>query len=751
MSILLISFFSINVQADSLQELPLSEFYAGNSMLRLNGERAAMDLPITLSPLVKVTSATLNLQAISSIALIEHRSVLSIRFNNTTVGQIAFDPKKPALSANIDIPASLWRNEYNTLSFVASHHSTICQAVDAPELWSEINLDASSLSLKTTTNVKDLNLQQLSNYFHPGIGSQRAVKMFSFENDTHLSDIKRSVLSSIAQGLALREQYRGLKFDYQTLTQFDKESTLIDGNKIEHEDENYNTSSWYLGKTQSDDLHVIVGTRETLVNVVSTATINSIKGPFIKIEQTPEIKMGKEILVASHVRLIISGLTGKDLIEAAENLAYMDDELNPDNAINLITQPSLTRIPTQQNVTLKPGETYGFGEIGIESFTFNGEGLFSKQVQIRLPADFYVTESAMLQLTLDFGYGAGFGPGSTFNILINDQVVDGVVLDEREGGFFHNYKLSLSSRLLKGGLNNLVFNVSQKTQPVQGECSNITGDYLYFNLNDISEITIPEAAYLARQPDLKLMSQTGYPFAKFTHDEEVSIYITQPEMISAALTMAGKLAQSSSNLIPNLNIVFGLPETMTDNALILAKPSDLNEALFDSVSASITNTKKWPYRLQNYLYKRVTKNKSDAELKEDSTSGFTVEESSLGQLSILMAFANPYSKENGTLFIITADSSDLLTNRVEQLVQSSLWSQLSGDFFVWESASKPLFVTQISTPYQVGKANTWLELSALFSNNPLYWLIAALLVALMLSAITYLLLKRRHQKIKAEW
>jgi len=748
---ILISLSCVNTYASNTEKFLLSDFYYGNPILKLNGINPSNQLSIPLSPRVKVTSAKLTLKVTSSIALIDRLSILNIRFNNTIIGQVAFDAKQPELTADVIIPTSLWHAEYNQLTFSASQHSSTCQDPNAPELWSELNLKDSYLTLQTDSAINRLNLHKLSSFFHPGIGGQQQAKIFTVKDDSNLALIEQDVLPIVVQGLSLRANYRPINFDYQGLDFTNVESSEVNRTNSTQLIENYNRSSWYLNKLKTEDLHILVGTKETLKNALSEQTINNIKGPFLKVEKTPEIKIGNTILVPSQDRLIISGITADDLMQAAATLAYMDDRLNPDNAINIISQSSTSDHPVQTNITLHPGETYTFDQLGADSSIFTGIGMFSKYVQIRLPADYYVSEHARVKVIIDFSYGAGFGPGSILNTIVNGQVITGLILDDEEGDFYNDYTFSIPAKFFKGGMNTLEFSVSQKTELAGAECLNINGNYLRSQIDSSSKITLPESAHLAIQPDLNLLGKTGYPFAQFTQDQDANIYITQPEMRSAALTLSGKLAQSSGGLLPKLHIVSELPEKLSPNSIILATPEELSEPLFRNVSTSITNSKKWPYQLQNYLYNNISDTIVDNSNNYKNDKKVTIQNSSLGQLSVLVASKNPYAQETGTLFIITAQSSDLITERVEQLVQSTLWTQLSGDFFVWQDAKKPLIKMNVSTPYQMGDASSLIGVSAWLSNNPWYWVIAILLIVLLFSLLSYILLKRRHKKLKGEW
>jgi hypothetical protein len=739
-----------NTFAENTHEFRLSEFYGGNAILRLHGGSANGDMGIPLSPLVKVTSAKLHLEAISSIALLKQRSVLNVRFNNATIGQIAYDPSRPEFTADIDIPTSLWRNEYNILTLAASHYADVCQAPKAPDLWSEVNLFESSIKINTQYVVDDLSLQALSSFFHPGVGSQRSVKLFTIDSDTDEDDVKRQSLPVIAQGLALREQYQTLEFEHISQSSKYSDEGLSERLETEEAIDRYRHSSWYLGRKSNHDLHVLVATRDALQGFLPATIISEIKGPFLKIQKTPSVRIGNNTIVAAQNRLIVSGLTADDVAQASAVLAYMDDSLNPDDQINILGEQNATS-SFQSKVTLQPGEAYSFRRMGNGDSTFFGAGTFSKKVEVRLPADYYVAESANVKLALNFGYGAGFGAGSILNILVNGEIIHGLSLEEINGRSYREYLLSIPARYFSGGVNQIEFSVNQATVPQIGECASASGEYLRFYLSGDSTISIPESVFIAKQPDLKLLAETGYPFARFTRSEDTNIYISQQDMLSSALTIAGKIAQSAGNLVPSIQIVSGVPEVLSNNALVLAQPEDLSEDLFSNVSTSITKVKKWPYRLQNELFNRVSGDAYNAYLRKQGAMEFTLEESSLGEMAVLVGSKNPTAQESGTLFFIVADSTPILSERISELVQGPLWGQLSGDFFAWDNSETPQIIMQVSRTYEVGQADTISEIKAWLSNNPWYWLVVVFLLVLLASFITYTLVKNRNEKLKEQW
>ena len=74
--------FTLAAQTDTYR---LTDFFGGESTVRLQGKSASIDIPIPLSSVTDVDSALLTLEVVSSQALIKKRSQLYVRFNNATI------------------------------------------------------------------------------------------------------------------------------------------------------------------------------------------------------------------------------------------------------------------------------------------------------------------------------------------------------------------------------------------------------------------------------------------------------------------------------------------------------------------------------------------------------------------------------------------------------------------------------------------------------------------------------------------
>jgi hypothetical protein len=740
--------FALAAQTNSFR---LTDFYGGDGTVRLQGKSASVDIPIPLSSVAEVDSALLTLEVVSSQALIRKRSQLYVRFNNATIGQIAFDPDRPSLVSEVTIPNALRRAGFNSLTLaVSQHYAEQCVDGNAPELWSEINVYNSTLKIATSINEKRFTLDALSGFFNPGIGGQRNVHLYTAREVNPL--LKQKTLPIVAQALALRNQYQPLIIQHES---FDDGYVLPQTEDDFWNEQNiaqYERTAWYLEPKEEQSVHVLVGTVEALSPVLSDEVINDIDGAFLKAQRTPAFVKDKKIIVPASYRLIVSGTTQNEVLEAAKALAVMDDAINPVSQVKVLSQSQMQPDTLQRNRILNPDNHYAFEDFGVTTTQFRDEGDFNKRVSFRLPADFYVPENASVSLLLDFGYGAGFGPGSVMNVKVNDELVHGLALNNINGQSYRDYQLRIPARFFKGGVNNLDFAVTLRPPLAGVACDDVPGSHLVFQLDNSSVIELPSAGHVAVQPDLAMLSETAYPFARFKSAPVSSIAIPSDDYLDTALTLSAKFAQAAQAPLLNVEIVSGSDISAEGSVLVLGTPDTLSSIEQEAFSTAIEATKRWSYRLQNNLYNQIRNMTDDKSFKEMRIDGNTVQESDLGEQAILTAQAHPVSSDTDTLFIMAAQTPELLQARVEDLVSLSLWGQMAGDFFAWKDALSPSLIMQVSEKYEMGEADdNWLHLRLWLSNNPWYWLIGFIILVFIVSMVIYLLLKRRNEQVQDSW
>ena len=743
--------FSLVAQTETFR---LTEFYGGDATLRLQGKADSVDVSIPLSTIADVNNAKIRLEVVSSQALIKKRSQLFVRSNNATIGQIAFDPDRPSLTSEIPVPRALWRAGFNTLTFsVSQHYAEQCVDGNAPELWSEINIYNSTLTLDTSLNDTAFTLDNLSGFFNPGIGGQRDVALYTAREPSDA--LIQYALPLTAQALALRNQYQPLSVSHAA---FDDGYVLPDVAQDEDEfwqDDNvqrYERSAWYLTPTRKQPVHVLMGTVTELSPVLSSDVINKIDGAFLMAERTPAFVVDDKVIVPSSYRLIISGRNDDDVYKATKALAVMDDALNPVDQVTVLSQSQMEAESIQRHRILSPGEHYTFDDFGVSTAQFRNENDFNHRVSFRLPADFYVPENASVKLLLDFAYGAGFGPGSVMNVSVNDELVHGLALTNTNGQSFRDYQLSVPARYFKGGSNNIDYYVTSRAPLAGVPCDDIPGSHLVFQLENTSAIDLPSAGNIAVQPNLAILAEAAYPFARFKSAPVATINAPDNTFLDTALTLVAKLAQVAQAPLLNVQVKVGSTLETDGSIIVLGTPETLTQVEQAEFSTAIEASKRWSYRLQNNLYNHVRTMSEDLSFKEMRVDGHTVQESDLGNQAILTAQRHPSSAQRDTLFIMAAQTPEILHMRTLDLVSLSMWGQLGGDFFAWKDNLAPSLVMQVSDKFEVGEADDiWLHMRLWLSNHPWYWMIGFIIIVVLLSAVMYILLKRRNKQIQDSW
>ena len=202
----------------------------------------------------------------------------------------------------------------------------------------------------------------------------------------------------------------------------------------------------------------------------------------------------------------------------------------------------------------------------------------------------------------------------------------------------------------------------------------------------------------------------------------------------------------------NVQIAMGSEVTKEGSIIVLGTPETLSQLEQSEFSTAMEATKRWSYRLQNNLYNHIRTVTGDESFKEMRTNGQTVQKNDLGEQAILTAQAHPTSSQTDTLFIVAAQTPELLQTRVTELVSLSMWGQMAGDFFAWKDALSPSLVMQVNDKYEVGEADdNGLHLRLWLSNNPWYWLIGFVVTVFVVSLIIYLLLERRNKQVQDSW
>ena len=716
----------------------LSQYTTLPSPIRLTDVSSDIALFIPVSAAVEVKDAVVDVHFTHSIALQGARSYLAVRLNEATLAQIPLDPAQSVASASIRLPAELWRGGYNKLTIaVVQHYTNRCEDPEAPELWTEIDLLKSALTYSTSPVAKVPALSDLSGLLSPGLGGfERALLLTSPDNSDQI--LRSQALPLVAQALALRRLFAPFFVDHERWRAPQPDTSPAD---------TVAGQAPYLPMNSHPEFHVLVGTLSQLSSILPVQAIEGIKGPQLLIDRA-----------GNGMRLIVTGPTPVDVIAAARALSEIDDVVNPSPGISILSREvnDAHHPPMDRNV-IRSGALYTFKALGSDSALLAGIGSRKMAVQLPVPANYYTIEGAKAEMLVDFGYGAGMGPGSVMNVLLNGEYIHGLLLDNPNGAAFQSYRISLPARRLRPGRNNVEFDFNLRPQMGGGDCSQVKGRHLMAQILGTSTFEMPQGGAEAIQPNLALFTDTSFPYATPSVQEPKILRITDEAMLGSALTVIGKLAQVSQARLDGWLIAVGRDFHDKGNTIILATPELLPPDLFASWSMALGRTSKWTYRSLNDM--RETKTElsdgllehlfqDNAQQKPDLLRGSITQTGSLGSLGVMAAFRNPFDAQATTITLITASDNDILRARIDELVQGEIWNQIAGHLAVWKGLTGTVTTMQVADNFEVGSNDRWLLIRLILSQNPWYWLSAVLGVILVAVVSARILLVRRRRKLE---
>ena len=189
------------------------------------------------------------------------------------------------------------------------------------------------------------------------------------------------------------------------------------------------------------------------------------------------------------------------------------------------------------------GETKRFGELGVDSQTFDGRR-WEVSAAVAFPADMLAADYASVRLDLAAGYAAGLSPTSQLSVTVNGKPSAAVQMGARNGGLLGRRAISLPLSAFRPGLNRITLSAVLPA-PADAVCdprAQIAGPER-FALLDSSTLQFPAMARIGRFPDI------GRSFAPYTGAMAPRTPIFQlgrldASTLAAAATLHARMAQT---------------------------------------------------------------------------------------------------------------------------------------------------------------------------------------------------------------
>ncbi len=681
--------------------------------LRQLADEYTLSLPVPERWQVK--RARLILDFTSSNALVARRSQLRVQVNGVTVSQQRLEPNLARQVAVVPIPPELVVAGYNSLRFLAAQHYTEdqCEAIQAPELWTQIDPLNSRLVLEYTEAPSSLSLARLTEIFDPKLPELRVALLFP---EQALGEQDLLAGSLIAQGIALKLAYAPFSF---TLGQAEPEP---------------GSGTVRLRWPKEQDA-VLIGAREDLSPYFDPQLTARIVGPYLGLFANPK--------APERVLLVVSGRSDDEVRQAALAFALMRFPL-PDAQETVIAQLDFAPfLPYQALPAVAPKSTYTLAQLGFITASRQGLDPSPLEFAFYLPPDAFAPQDAQVTFLLHLAYNAGMRQDSLLEMQINGVFERAIPLPEINGAHYRDYRIEVPLRSFRPGRNRISFK-PLLVPAISGECTYFNFESLKVTLYEDSRLSFPAFSHLTQLPDLALLANAGFPYLDSGDGSGVFVYLLDraPDTTLAAWQFLAQLARLNGLPLPSIQLKFTAPTEPSDWIVVGQKegfaslPAELAIKLQESLK-TVFHPAGWKTELKPWWQRVLSLSPAETELTPRRIAVKHI--LGLGKSAVILAF--PHPKFQGKLVTALVSESEFYP-AVRDLTRPELWSQMRGDRAFWQAGARILHWQAGEERFYRGTLNPSQRLIFHFAKYPWQWLIAGLLVSLVLAWLLYRLLRR---------
>ncbi len=693
----------------------------------LRGESSAFLIKLPAPARWEVKKALLRFSYVNSSALDPGRSRLVIRLNGIPQGQVALHPRSPKGDVEVSLSPKAIRAGYNELTFDLAQHviDEECSPPDAPELWTNLQLDAASIALEYDLRPVPQQLASIADFlFDPKILGGIRVNIIVEE----MSETNLKAAALAAAGAAIRFRYRPVEFSVSEAIAPGMDNILIGGEAF--------VRGFLKEKTPLIDAALIS------LHHLPTPDRTEKAGAAAK-PQTADDPL--------HALLVIAGATEAQVLRAAQCFSFLDYAAS-DRAVARIAAVRLPEIDPYSGVNMiETGRKYDFKDLGFDTHTFAGLTPGARTMAFHLPSDQLFKPNRYAVLSLHLAYGSGMLGNSTMNVLVNDHFVRAIPLDDRNGGLYQGYRIDLPSDILKAGRNVFTF-VPVLTPLVSDPCQFMQKNNLRLTLFDDSSLEIAPLDNWIELPRLDVLFQDGFPFAKWPDFRETSVLLTDRSFKTAAAAVNLIAALCQKNGIPPFAVTFEAERpTNTGRNLVVIGPWDTlpREVVGACPLGTAAPVEPAVFELSPANRAQEKKEQPVGALKSQSAYGWITaapdkDGPPLGPGQFLLSeFESPYAK-NKTLLLVSAADPAALLDGAAALWDSGVQSRCTGDLVLIGLNGPQVTVRsqKAATPYYLGERRGISEINRYAYASP--WAFLGLLLAgiLILAWAVHFLLKR---------
>lgn len=640
----------------------LAYLLGGRTEATLRYTDAQLDIPVPLGFGQKVVGANLRLRITPSAAL-NSQSWMAVLVNGQVVDQFSLAGNQGTLKQKIALPGSLFRPGFNTIELRAAQHYTWhCEYPVAPQIWSQVQLRDSNLTLKLASVLWRPNLSDLDQIFNPAQSRDNGdLRLFYDKNGDSTS---WAATALVVEGAALRYQYLPLRVQAQSFSAA-------------------RLQTWLEKSAAGVKTAIFVGSAKTLEPVLRSAQVQASS-------QFPELRILRWPGHPHHLGVAFVG-QGEPLVELAHAFAYPDILWPPLPQASVIRArfPPNKNLSSPERVSAFSDNAYSLKDLGFATQTHTGYD--PAPFELRIWNGGWQRKG---QLRLHLAYAAGMSAQSALNVVVNGSALDSIPLNNPQGGRYNDYTVTLPTSVLHPGWNVVRLEPILVPQSNGGDCRPFFPGNLWVTVYGDSAFQWMGGGLRMHQPDLAPLAQAAYPFNGQNRTLIVQVVRSSAANVSAAMTLLGKLAQVAGRPLPAQFVVQAKPLS-TSNIYVGSLQGDDawdsipggSDALFQENPGVASARPK--HGLLTLLQEPMTAQRARAHLHWDAEDRNS------------LAFLRIWKQEGQTHLLLVAGDAQQLERAAHTLIQYGPWAQLKGDMAWWRVGSDQIFTLGMTeTPFR---------------------------------------------------
>ncbi|KQR72902.1 cellulose biosynthesis cyclic di-GMP-binding regulatory protein BcsB [Rhizobium sp. Leaf341] len=696
--------------------------------LSLSGETDRRTWTIYLTPEQANAATAITIGYQNSIVVAPEASSFSVELNGSVVGQVPVASADAVHDLVLPLPSGALQAGANVVRLsTQQRHRTDCSIQSTYDLWT--NIDPSRTYLTFNAPVGD-RLSSIDDIQAVGLDGTGATAI-DIVAPALTNPSRSNMLLRLAQALALRTQMPNQTVAFHTALP---------------------------ATSAAGTLTVLVGTQLEIDGMLPTLPAGTAVGPTVAF--APSATRGVNALV-------VTGPTAEALRQAVETLASPLDAAPGTSRTSFSTKAWHT-----PDAPILVGDTrIPLSQLGITTSEFAGRR-FRTEFMLGVPADFYASAYGDAVILLDAGYAPSVLPGSRIDVYVNGNIATTTPLSTEGGGILSHLPITVTLRHFVPGVNRIsieaVLLAAEDDACATGTPAQTTPRFALF---DTTEFHMPDFARIDSSPSLAATSSTGQPYRRAEQPTALYLDRLDPETLSAAATLLGRLAVAAGN--PLALDTVASPAALGDrNALIVGTLSQLPPPLLTQMQigaapanwgthhaggqpddSSGTLFEEWRQkvsggswlgqgsRLEAWL-------KSDLDLSMDSLRFLPGKEEDFSpseNVSFMIAQGRSPSGA-GTWTLATGPTSASLQTGMSAMVQEARWNGLDGRITTFEESTGNVSMVPVRdlhlNPTQPFSIANWRLIAANWlSTNILFFAVIFISGFALLGIITTLMLR----------